>query len=570
MVHRKTEAYGACLKRADVIQGRYDSMNSTDSYGSARWANENDLAAEGVMAFALPRAGKFASARQKEEFISHSPENRAFILSRLADPSSLLADIRSSYAASMGGLFSGMAQWFSQRQSMGASSNFIGWVGDGHITTIAPTRSGKGIGLVIPNLLNYPGSVIVIDPKGENYAVTSCFRENILGQRIVCLDPFKVCQQDTDCVNPLYGLVDYRKKNDTYLFDNPGLLDEISMIADAMIVRGKDEKDPHWNDKARSLLKGLILGVVCGFGPRRGRHLGEVRRLLLQPLEKFRDMLVEWELKTFVAGGTLSLAALEMQSMGYEELNSVISSAIKHTEFLESEEALRAIGGGATDGFTYDIRNLKKMGNVSIYLIVPPHYLAKYSRLMRIWITSATAAMTRTWGKNADGCPVLFLLDEMAQLGRMEPLVQAVSLLAGYGMTLWMVWQDLAQIKVNYEQEWNSFLANSKIQQYFGVSDYDTAKYVSDMLGEATISVESSSDSVTHDPKKLLFTKSSEGSSTTYSEVARLLLKPDEVRRLNREIMLMFVQGCPPILSKRIAYFKEQEFAGRFERNPYH
>jgi type IV secretion system protein VirD4 len=545
-------------------------LSATDSYGSARWADENDLANEGIIAFALGRANKFASSRAKEQYVTSNAANRAFLLSRLADPASLLADIRSSYTASMGGLFSGIASWFSKQQRIGAGSNLIGWVGDGHITTIAPTRSGKGIGLVIPNLLNYPGSVIVVDPKGENYAVTSRFRENILGQRIVCLDPFKVCQEDTDCVNPLTGLVDYRKKSDSYLTDNPALLDEISALADAMIVRGKDEKDPHWNDKARSLLKGLILGVVCGLGPHKSRHLGEVRRLLLQPLSVFRDMLLEWEIMTFAAGGALSRSALEMQAMGHEELNSVISAAIKHTEFLESEQALRSIGGGATNGYTYDMRTLKNVGNVSIYLVIPPHYLTKYSRLLRMWITAASSAMTGTSQKPADSCPVLFLLDEMAQLGRMEPLVQAVSLLAGYGMTMWMVWQDLAQIKANYENEWNSFLANSKIQQYFGVNDLDTAKYVSEMLGEATIQIQSTSDSVTHDPKKLIFTKSSEGSSTSYSEVARSLLKPDEVRRLNREIMLMFVQGCPPIISRRMAYFKETEFAGRFAANPYY
>ena len=260
--------------------------------------------------------------------------------------------------------------------------------------------------------------------------------------------------------------------------------------------------------------------------------------------------------------------------MGPDEMSSVISTALRHTEFLDSPRALESLGAAPSGSGqeSYDIRDLKKWGSVSIYIILPPHHMARYARLIRLWISSAMAAMTRTEGKPADGVPVLFMLDEMAQLGRMEPLITAVSLLAGYGMTLWMVWQDLAQIKSIYEHEWASFLANAKVQQYFGTNDHETAKMVSEMLGEETVInyTKSSSDSQTKSGLLQLPSGNKQvGTSLSEAEASRHLLKPDEVRRLNRESMLMFVQGCSPILARRLAYFRDSEFNDRYDRNPF-
>ena len=234
--------------------------------------------------------------------------------------------------------------------------------------------------------------------------------------------------------------------------------------------------------------------------------------------------------------------------MGSEELKNVISFALKHTEFLDTpliEECL----GDRRQSYkgTYDLRDLKTYGGVSIYMVLPPHYLTRYVRLFRLCITMAMAAMTRTSKKPADGCPVLFMLDEMAQLGTMEMMRQAVSLLAGYGMSVWMIWQDLSQLKALYEHDWPSFIANAKIQQFFGINDHSRSK----------------------ENLALFKATNTTNSSESFSEKERNLLSPDEVRRLNREAMLMFVQGIPPILAERISYFKDPMFSSRFDPNPY-
>ncbi|MBE6385483.1 MAG: hypothetical protein E7048_07450 [Lentisphaerae bacterium] len=566
-------------------------IKTTDSYGSARWANPEDLADEGILHFSQseyqnqPPSNLHRSARA--QYVKNSAIARSFLLGRLGDPAVLTRGIREGYEQVTQGMFEGLKSLFvgGSRKSNGpAEGKYIGWAGDGHILTVAPTRSGKGVGLVIPNLLHYPGSVLVIDPKGENYAVTHKFREKVLGQKIVCLDPFHIVldkNEESDSINPFDGIVDYSQPKSTYIQQNPELLDEANMIADSLIMRSPEEKDPHWNDKCRTLLKGLILAVICGYGrpidsynPAKGqrRHLSEVRYLLTLGVKDFSTLLVDMEFDKKAAGGLLSRASLEIQSMGKEEQKNVISFALKHTEFLDTplveqclgEEDLRYRG-------SYNLRDLKTQGGVSIYMILPPHYLTRYVRLFRLWITMAMAAMTRTAQKPADGCPVLFMLDEMAQLGTMEMMRQAVSLLAGYGMSVWMIWQDLSQLKALYEHDWPSFIANAKIQQFFGINDHETAKYISEMLGTATIGIQTSSEGSGRGSQdwKLLSGNHSTNQSVSYSEKERNLLSPDEVRRLNREAMLMFVQGIPPILAERISYFKDSLFNSKYEKNPY-
>ena len=545
---------------------------TSDSNGSARWANQEDLIKEGILHYTsfYPDSAAMKPTRKKAEYLRSDPTKRSFVLARLGDPAKLTSGIREGYSQAMGSMFDGLASLFdlSGGRTARKTTQYLGWAGDGHILTVAPTRSGKGVGLVIPNLLHYPGSVLVIDPKGENYAITHRFRKEVLKQQIICLDPFHVVSQNTDSINPFEGIVDYTKPPKDYHKQNPEIVDEAILIADALIMRGPEEKDPHWNDKCRTLLKGFILAVMCGHGPHRRRHLSEVRAVLTSGLDGLIDFIVRMESDKTSMGGLLKRAFGEIRSMGGEELKNVISFALKHTEFLDSALMEDALGDKElNDAGTYNMRDLKTFGNVSIYMILPPHYLARYVRVIRLWITMAMAAMTRSKEKPADGCPVLFMLDEMAQLGTMDMMRQAVSLLAGYGMSIWMIWQDLSQLKALYEHDWPSFIANAKIQQFFGINDHETAKYISEMLGAATIEIETTSQGVGTGGMGII--RNSTNQSRNTSEISRNLLNPDEVRRLNRNAMLMFVQGIPPILAERIAYYQDDMFNNRFDPNPY-
>lgn len=538
-------------------------MRTTDHYGSARWAGSAERKGEGILDIPADRLGKGGEA------------GRRLLFGEAVDTEALLKGIRQETDGSFSKLATKLGAAVPGGPGAQSLRTFLGWGGDGHVLTVAPTRAGKGVGLVVPNLLNYAGSVLVVDPKGENWAVTHRWRKEGLGQRVVCLDPFHAVLPKgtpTDSINPLDGLVDYSKGPETYLKQNPELLDEAAMIADAMIVRPADEKDPHWNDKCRTLLKGLILAVVYGVGPGGRRHLGAVREMLTSGLERLQGFFPFMEKCKANADGVLGRAAREISTMGREEFKNVVSFALKQTEFLDSPLAAECLGGAGADARgTFDLRGLKTGEPVSIYLVLPPHYLAQYARLFRLWITMAMAAMTRTSEPPRGGLPVLFLLDEMAQLGTMDMMRKAVSLMAGYGMTLWMVWQDLSQLKLLYKEDWQSFLANAKIQQYFGINDPETARTISEMLGEETIRIETVSESTSSTKENLALFKGSKTKNTARSnaEAARALLKSDEVRRLPRETMLLFAQGLAPVACRRLSYFNDPAFAGRFDSNPY-
>ena len=533
----------------------------TDSFGTARWAEAQDLGREGLFPLGLFDYVKRRLPDVQQQWVRANKQAASFLLGKLADPKELLSSIRQNRESVMESMLSSLGKFFTSHRD-----EYLAWSGDGHIITIAPTRSGKGVGLVVPNLIHYPGSAIVIDPKGENYAITAHHREEFMNFDVIRLDPFGVMGEGTDYINPLEGLV--KGRPETYLDYNPVLLDELASIADAMVIRPGEEKDPHWNDKARMMIKALLLAVLCNMGPNRRHDLGELRAIL--ETERlgafFKKMMAN---KTAVRGKLAALGS-ECNQMGDNEFYSVVSAVMKHTEFLESPLMQRAFGVNNHDGNGYDVRFLKSSGSASVYIIIPPQYLASYSRAIRVWVTCAMNAMTRTPGKTADGCPVLFMLDEMAQLGTLDCLKQAVSLLAGYGMTLWMVWQDLAQIKSLYKDCWSTFLANAKVQQFFGINDHDTAEYVSKMLGKATIPVETVSGTNSSSGKMTeIFNTNTSGTTRTHAEKERELLMPDEVRRLDRETTLLFVQGCPPIVSKRITYFKDQHFSRYASANPY-
>jgi type IV secretion system protein VirD4 len=332
-------------------------------------------------------------------------------------------------------------------------------------------------------------------------------------------------------------------------------------------MRPQEQRDPHWDDKAASLIKTALLAIATGAartseGDPYPMNMRSVRRLLSQPTEGLFDFLNNLRDRTEILNGLLSRSAGDTLVMADQEFGSVMSSVAKHLEFLDSEHAMSSLTQEKDDN-NFDFSRMDAWENVSIYLVLPPHYIPQYARLLRLWITLFTLVMARGH-RRLDAPPVLFMLDEAAQLGRLDVLMQATSLMGGYGATFWMIWQDLAQIKSLYPQEWTSILANARIQQFFGVNDTDTASYVCEMLGTATITVSNRSAGraeTTSGAFSFRQDQISAGNASFAKE--RMLLTKDEVRRTSREFAIVLAQGCAPILSRRFVYFEDEEFKGR-------
>lgn len=212
---------------------------------------------------------------------------------------------------------------------------------------------------------------------------------------------------------------------------------------------------------------------------------------------------------------------------------------------------------------TVDFGALKRE-RMSVYLVMPAERLDGYARWLRLMIACAILALTREPGQPQER--VLMLLDEFAHLRRLQPVQQGIGLMSGYGVTFWLVIQDLSQLRSTYPDTWPTFLANVDVLQAFGVNDWDTAEYVSKMTGETTVEVasENLSTGVSGGPRP----QRQRGAALTVSETGRRLLTPDEIRRLPRSQQLLFVKGMAPLLVERLDYLRDPEFIGRAEANP--
>ena len=417
--------------------------------------------------------------------------------------------------------------------------------GEGHILTVAPTRSGKGVSCVIPNLLDHPGSALVTDPKGENYAVTSRWREE-LGQTVHAFDPFGVVGGSA-AYNPL-DLVDPA---------SPDAVDDARMLADMLVLpEGREGDQAFWNEEARAVLSGLVLHVTASAPPEL-RTLTHVRTLLTLPPEPFRNLLDTMS-QSDAIGGLVARSAARLLQKAERERSGVISTAQSHTHFLDSPRM-----GPVLRRSSVDLRVLKQ-GQSTVYLVLPAERLDGYARWLRVMIACGLLAITRSPGQPDER--VLFLLDEFAHLRRMHPVQRDIGLAGGYGVTFWLVIQDLAQLRSTYPDTWQTFLANVDVLQAFGTNDWDTAEYLSKMTGETTVAVVS--DNRSTGLSRGRHPQRQHGVAVTRSETGRRLLLPDEVRRLPRDRQLLFVKGIAPVLAHRANYLEDREFAGRWDPNP--
>ena len=448
----------------------------------------------------------------------------------------------------------GSAHWGSPTLLIGERGVLVGrnrdsvlrLAGEGHILTVAPTRSGKGVSCVIPNLLDHPGSALITDPKGENYAVTSRWRRSS-GHRVYALDPFELVGQ-LAAYNPL-DLVDVNG------LDAP---DDARMLADMLVLsEGKESGDQSfWNEEARGLLTGLILHVASNARPE-ARTLTEVRDLLTQPPDSFGAVLNAMS-SNEAADGLIARAAARLLQKAERERSGVISTAQSHTHFLDSPRMKRVLGSS-----TFDFAALKTEPT-TVYLVLPTDRIDGYARWLRLMIACGLVSVTRTRGQPKDR--VLFLLDEFAHLRRMHPVQRDIGLAGGYGVRFWLVLQDLSQLRSTYGDTWPTFLANVDLLQAFGTSDWDTAEYLSKMTGESTIQIATENRSTGISRGRNAHRQQGAGWST--AETGRRLLFPDEVRRLPRNQQLLFIKGTPPLLTERINYLTDPEFHLRADMNP--
>jgi type IV secretion system protein VirD4 len=419
----------------------------------------------------------------------------------------------------------------------------------GHAAVFSRSGGGKGVSVVLPNLLSYRGSVVCIDPKCENFNISGRARQQ-MGD-VVRLDPLGLGGPGSASFNPMAFI------NPTA----PDFLDQCRDLANMLVVRQGTENDPYWNNAAEQVLTAMIAFVcACENNPEELNF--NTVRMLISDRDKY---LRAAEVMRQVDNPVVRRLGGQLTWLADKELNSVLSNVHTHTSWADSPAVAACLSGKS-----WDPRDLKRRV-VSVFLVVPPDRMVTWAPLLRVWVGSFAKMLMR---QGADETrKVLFILDEVAQLGRMQALEDAANIGRGYGIRLLFVFQSLKQVEACYGNKAGIILDNLSTTMFFALGNaLETAEMLSRRIGDETIrfTTPSSTDTSgtgtsTGQPGQSINRSNSRGMST--SQLGRKLLFPDEILHLPAEVGLVFFQQLRVIPVRLLRYYNAPEFrSGRTGR----
>ncbi|ABL69606.1 conjugal transfer protein TraG [Paracoccus denitrificans] len=410
--------------------------------------------------------------------------------------------------------------------------------GPEHVLCFAPTRSGKGVGLVVPSLLAWPGSAIVHDIKGENWQLTAGFRARY--GRVLLFDP---TNPNSSAYNPLLEV----RRGEWEVRD-------VQNIADILVdPEGSLERRNHWEKTSHSLLVGAILHVLYA---EKDKTLAGVANFLSDPRRPvestLRAMMRTSHLGEAGPHPVVASAARELLNKSENERSGVLSTAMSflglYRDPVVSQVTRRC------DWRIGDI--VGGVRPVTLYLVVPPSDISRTKPLIRLILNQIGRRLTEDLQGKDDRHRLLLMLDEFPALGRLDFFESALAFMAGYGLKSFLIAQSLNQIEKAYGPN-NSILDNCHVRVSFATNDERTAKRVSDALGTAT-EMKAMKNYAGHRLAPWL-----SHLMVSRSETARALLTPGEIMQLPPTDEIVMVAGTPPIRATKARYYEDTRFAER-------
>ncbi|KFL24788.1 conjugal transfer protein TraG [Devosia sp. 17-2-E-8] len=410
--------------------------------------------------------------------------------------------------------------------------------GPEHVLCFAPTRSGKGVGLVVPSLLTWPGSAIVHDIKGENWTLTAGFRAR--HGRVLLFDP---TNPKSSAYNPLLEV----RRGEWEVRD-------VQNIADILVdPEGSLDKRNHWEKTSHSLLVGAILHVLYAGDD---KTLAGVAAFLSDPKRPIESTLAAMMTTSHLGEAgphpVIASAARELLNKSDNERSGVLSTAMSflglYRDPVVAEVTRRC-----------DWRIADMVGDklpTTLYLVVPPSDINRTKPLIRLILNQIGRRLTEDLQAKGDRHRLLLMLDEFPALGRLDFFESALAFMAGYGLKAFLIAQSLNQIEKAYGPN-NSILDNCHVRVSFATNDERTAKRVSDALGTAT-EMKAMKNYAGHRLSPWLGHL-----MVSRSETARQLLTPGEIMQLPPSDEIVMVAGTPPIRAKKARYYEDARFRER-------
>src|SRR5580704_2332925 len=510
----------------------------------------------------------FIAANRRAQRLSENAED-LHGSARLAGPEDIEA---TGIMRSQGGVYVG--GWYNDATRR---LQYLRHNGPEHVLAFAPTRSGKGVGLVIPTLLAWSESAVIYDIKGENWAKTAGFRSQ---QGHLCFKFSPVEDNASSRFNPL---------SEVRLF-TPRDVSDAQNIANMIVRTGEDSpQERYWQDAATSITTGMILHVCYEAAlPGRVASLADLAHVFTTPGSNFRDTLDDllnfthdpgykhgWHMPTGERTATHPVVrekAQEMLDKEERDFSGVLSTA--KTALTLFSDPLVAKNTSASDFTIADLVNYSRP--ISLYLVVPPSDKIRLRPLIRLMFTMVVNRLTERMvfegaEQKLNRHQLLLLIDEFPSLNRMEIFADALSYMAGYGLKAYLITQDIRQIVDAYGQN-ESIVSNCHVRIAFAPNQVDTAELLSKMTGTTTVQKASFNFSGSR------FSPVMSHVNASVDHIERPLMTPDEVMRLrppkkegngDSEVitdpgdMLIFVSGHFPILGMQMLYFADPELARR-------
>jgi type IV secretion system protein VirD4 len=416
--------------------------------------------------------------------------------------------------------------------------------GPEHVMAFAPTRSGKGVGLVVPTLLSWTGSTVVHDIKGENWQLTAGWRSRF--SHALLFNP-------TDVASAKYNpLVEVRRGAQE--------VRDVQNIADILVdLEGALERRNHWEKTSHSLLVGAILHILYA---EEEKTLARVATFLSDPQRSFvatlRRMMETNHLGTAEAPRVhpvVASAAREVLNKSENERSGVLSTAMSFLG-LYRDPTVAAV----TSACDWRIADLVEADHpVSLYLVIPPSDISRTKPLIRLVLNQIGRRLTEKLEAQGEGArkhQLLMMLDEFPALGRLDFFETSLAFMAGYGVRAFLIAQSLNQIEKAYGEH-NAILDNCHVRVAFATNDERTAKRISDALGVAT-EQRSMRNYAGHRLAPWLAHV-----MVSRQETARPLLTQGEVMQLPSDDELVLISGMAPIRARKLRYFEDRAFKAR-------
>jgi type IV secretion system protein VirD4 len=428
---------------------------------------------------------------------------------------------------------------------------FLSLPGQLSVMLSAPTRSGKGVGVVIPNLLNWPDSVVVLDIKGENYDITAGYRATH-GQAVYAFSPFDEAARSHRW-NPLTAV----RSSPLHRVGDLLTIGQVFFPNDG----GGTSSEAFFNDQARNLFLGL--GLVLLETPSLPRTIGEMLRQSSGKGRSLKDHLSCLITQRREEGNPLSDECVDALQRLLSNSENTLSSVVAtfNAPLTIFADAIVDAATSADDFRLEDVRRRR----MSVYMRIPPNRLANARPLLNLFFSQLVSLNTQALPEQDPTLKVQCLLvnDEFTAMGRVGVITNAAAFLAGYNLRLLTVVQAMSQLDAVYgDKEARTFATNHGLQILYAPREQRDADEYSAMLGHFT-------ERATSRGRSRSF--SGHGSSTVSrneSEQRRALLLPQEFKELGSERLVVIFENCKPILGEKIRYYRDKAFTSRLRPAP--